>query len=473
MAMKKNWYLIVIAALFLFMLCYFGTKRIISVNIWNKWKITTNFFNIENTIDLFDTTKVHEIKILMPDNEYKNMIDTYINTSKKDWYKANIIIDGVTIYDVGIRLKWEYSLKELLTQNWNKKNNFEQNKYESQLPILIKFDKYIEQNYQEHEMISLRIGLKGPDTTLLSEPYTYELYHALWQPAPDTSYGSVQINWKDLKLFIISELPEDKYFIQKRFWNDNWILYKAWNFVNFVYLWEDPSLYTDYFTQKTKVNDYDFAPLIKMLKFITESDNKEFKKNIDNYIDIESVITLLAIDTFVWNNDSFGGMWSNYYLYYHLWEQKFYIITWDQNLALWIAWWGLWWHPQWPMIQPELKNDKPISLKFTWEDIKEIGWLGKDWFNILKPRLLSNETFKTMYDDIYNKIEQVALDSDFSENFFKEWSNTFLIYNKNNQVIWEGAYEQWLLKLKNYLENMKRYRIQRDFNNKKIIPVND
>lgn len=476
MAMKKNWHLIILAILFFLTLCYFGTKRVISVNIWNKWEITTNFFNTENTIDIFDTTKVHEIKILMPDNEYKNMIDTYIKTSEKDWYKADIIIDGITIYDVGIRLKWEYSLKQLLLGNWIKKSNSWQKNYELQLPLLIKFNKYVNQTYQKHEMISLRIWLTWLmwiDSTLLSEPYTYKLYQALWQPAPKTSYGSVQINWKNSKLFLISELPEDKYFIQKRFWNDNWILYKAWNFVNFVYLWEDPSLYTNYFTQKTRVNDYDFAPLIKMLKFITETDNEEFEKNIDNYIDIESVITLLAIDNFVWNNDSFGDMWSNYYLYYNLWEQKFYILTWDQNLALWIAWWGLWWHPQWPMIQPGLKNERPIIPKLTWEYREKIEWLGKDWYNILKQRLLNNEKFKTMYNDIYNKIEQIALDSDFSESFFKEWSDTFLMYNKNNQLISERIYEQWLQRLKNYLENMKRYKNQTDFNNKKTIPVNN
>ena len=67
----------VIAILFLLVLCYFGTKRVISVNIWDKWEITTDYFDIENTIDLFDTTQVHEIKVLMTEEEYQDMIDTY------------------------------------------------------------------------------------------------------------------------------------------------------------------------------------------------------------------------------------------------------------------------------------------------------------------------------------------------------------------------------------------------------------
>ncbi|MBO7095037.1 hypothetical protein J6V86_02445 [bacterium] len=47
------------------------------------------------------------------------------------------------------------------------------------------------------------------------------------------------------------------------------------------------------------MNDYDFSPLIRMLKFITESNNENFEQEIDNYIDVKSVITLLAIDDFL------------------------------------------------------------------------------------------------------------------------------------------------------------------------------
>ena len=40
--MKRNWHLIVIAILFLLVLCYFGTNRVISVNISNEGEIKAN-----------------------------------------------------------------------------------------------------------------------------------------------------------------------------------------------------------------------------------------------------------------------------------------------------------------------------------------------------------------------------------------------------------------------------------------------
>jgi len=415
--------------------------------------------------------------------------------------------------------------------------------YNSQLPLFIKFNKYTDQTYQWHTMISLRVGWMWSDETLLAEPYSYELYQEAWQPAPEASYWAVQIDWLDEKLFIISELPEDEYYVQKWFGDDNGILYKAWNFVDFSYQWEDPTLYSEYFTQKTRVNDYDLAPLIRMLKFVTESDDEEFEQEIDSYIDVESVLTLLAIDSFVWNNDSFGGMWSNYYLYYHLWEQKFYLLTWDQNLAFgwmggWFGWGGFWWgnfgwmswfnmwswmnskdvstfsgnnpsafgsasnreqnsmqmpsdFPGWEMPDFawwEMPSDFPGGdnwwfpwwdfqwwdmPQFQWGDMPNFAWWEmpsnfpwgdnnwnwKKWFgmwsNTLKTRLLANEKFIAMYDEIYAQIEEIALNTDFSENFFNERTTAFSKYHKSSELVSESSYSQWVEKLKSYLDGKR------------------
>lgn len=584
LTMKRYRYLILLGIIFLWVLIYYWTYRVISINIWDKWEVTTDYFDIENTIDLFDTTQVHEIKVLMTEEEYQDMIDTYSSTSEKDWYKTDVIIDGVLISDVWVRLKWNSSLRWLWggwwpsfewMDRWKWKNkNWENNmmwwahgnrkrwwwpwgwfpwskntswdtqnsaeftppsgapewredmpfpwafegwsfgpwmmsgdsiNYDSQLPLLIKFDKYVDQTYQWHTLISLRVGGMGSDETLLAEPYTYELYQEVWQPAPDSSYGSVQIDWKDSELFIISELPEDDYYISKWFGDDNGVLYKAWNFVDFGYLWEDPTLYADSFSQKTRVNDYDLSPLIRMLKFVTESDDEEFEEKIDNYIDVKSVLTLLAIDDFVWNNDSFGWMWSNYYLYYHLWEQRFYLLTWDQNLAFGGMWWGFgwgwwpwwmwgwfpwtWWNNQfwtWETNMPENMKNMPDFWSWTfewfnpWDNMPtppDFQWWEMWWFpwwnfpgwdnwnnkwwpwrngdNTLKTRLLANEKFKAMYDEIYAQIEEIALNSDFSENFFSEWSKAFNDYSDSENLVSESNYSQGLEKLKSYLESKK------------------
>ena len=554
LTMRRNRYLIPICFLVLLVLIYFWDKRVISVNIWDKWEVTTDYYDIENTIDLFDTTQVHQISINMTEEEYKDMIDTYSSTSEKDWYKTDITIDWVTIYNVWVRLKGNSSLKWIWWWNnkwwpwgseswmdrwkwkhrdWNGWDNrmmwFHANRfgswnrqwfpwewfgswefqrpevfqwgsfwpgamswdsinYDTQLPLLVKFNKYEDQTYQGHEMISLRVGGMWNDTTLLAEPYSYELYQESWQPSPDTSYWAVKIDGLDEKLFIISELPEDSYYITKWFGDDNGVLYKAGNFIDFEYQWDDPTEYSEMFSQKTRVNDYDMSLLIKLLKFVSTSSDEEFSEWINNYIDVESVLTVLAIDDFVGNQDSFGWMWSNYYLYYHLWEQKFYLLTWDQNLALWGMWWRGW---MWWWMPDIWWNINSWDMKFMGEILWDGQWFSWDfdtWFNpsgmawwmwefpwgngsweavwkwgfwrngnnLLKTRLLADENFKAMYDKIYEQIENIALNTEFTDTFFTTWTNALLDYNEENEIINQDSYSSAVETLKSKIEDKRK-----------------
>ncbi|MBO7095038.1 hypothetical protein J6V86_02450 [bacterium] len=45
-----------------------------------------------------------------------------------------------------------------------------------------------------------------------------------------------------------------------------------------------------------------------------------------------------------------------------------------------------------------------------------------------------------MYDDIYSEIEKIALESNFSENFFEKRSSTLLNYSQKDQLISENNY---------------------------------
>lgn len=582
LTMKRYWYLILIGILFLWVLVYLWSNRVISINIGEKWNITTWLFDIDNTIDLFDVTQVHEVNILMSEENYKSMLDTYSETSEKERFKTDVIIDWVTIHDVWVRLKWNstlwwfggwwwpgwdmdenfkkmfenmsgdmenfmnwdfdpsqmpnmwnmsdmWNMPNMPWNRWNNKNGKQmdfgwKNMWDfkwgrtlstwSNLPLLLKFDEFVNQTYQWHEMVSIRLwgGMWRSQSswqTFLEEPYSYELYQEMWLPAPDSSYWVVEIGWKTWALYELSELPEDSFYIKKWFGDDNWVLYKAWNFVNFEYISEDPLDYTDSFTQKTRVNDYDMALLIKLLKFVTQSSDEEFEEKINDYIDVESVLTLLAIDDFVWNNDSFGWMWSNYYLYYHMWEQKFYMLTWDQNLALG----GMWWMWRWINNEKFKMNNVEESEVSQWEDLKEVSfwtegeeyknndskwqnrkdfgwwrqnnfkwnmpddfdwempndlpadfswdfknnfqwnfsgdfkwgfWWWKWWFgmwnSLLKTRLMASEKYSKMYDEIVEKVRNTALNTDFSEIFFTQWTTTLLEYNEDNHIIDESIY---------------------------------
>ncbi|MBQ7073875.1 CotH kinase family protein [bacterium] len=87
------------------------------------------------------------------------------------------------------------------------------------------------------------------------------------------------------------------------------------------------------YEQKTNEKKDDSSQLIQFLKFINTSSDEEFAEGIENWVNVDSVLYLIAIDKLLASNDGFTNGRSNFYLYYHKGEQRFYLLTWDQNLA--------------------------------------------------------------------------------------------------------------------------------------------
>jgi hypothetical protein len=77
-----------------------------------------------------------------------------------------------------------------------------------------------------------------------------------------------------------------------------------------------------------------------------------------------------------------------------------------------------------------------------------------NWYNVLKTRLLANEKFKAMYDEIYAKVAAIA-SWEFTENFFTTWTTALSNYDSSDELVDEKTYTQWLEKLKSTIENKK------------------
>ena len=116
-------------------------------------------------------------------------------------------------------------------------------------------------------------------------------------------------------------------------------------------------------------------------------------------------------------------------------------------------WWDFpWWDFNFNWEMPDFGWDMPSN--FPWNGSWDKKWFGM-WSNTLKTRLLANEKFKAMYDEIYAQIEEIALNTDFSQNFFNERTTAFSKYSNNSELVTESAYSQWIEKLKSYLEQKK------------------
>jgi spore coat protein CotH len=114
LALRRHYWLVIALALVVMLLVtLLPDLRITAYTVPGNRPVEPFTNNYENSIDLFDDTVVHEVVVLISDENRDKMVTTFQQTGEKDYFTADIIIDGVRINDVGIRLKGNASLRSL------------------------------------------------------------------------------------------------------------------------------------------------------------------------------------------------------------------------------------------------------------------------------------------------------------------------------------------------------------------------
>jgi spore coat protein CotH len=57
-------------------------------------------YNIENSIEIFDDSIMHDVQLDISLEDYENLILYYKQNSEKEYLQTNITIDGILIQDV-------------------------------------------------------------------------------------------------------------------------------------------------------------------------------------------------------------------------------------------------------------------------------------------------------------------------------------------------------------------------------------
>ncbi|MBR6907198.1 hypothetical protein IKN40_01475 [bacterium] len=61
-----------------------------------------------------------------------------------------------------------------------------------------------------------------------------------------------------------------------------------------------------------------------------------------------------------------------------------------------------------------------------------------------------------MYDKIYEQIENIALNTEFTDTFFTTWTNALLDYNEENEIINQDSYSSAVETLKSKIEDKRK-----------------
>lgn len=231
--------------------------------------------------------------------------------------KADFVIDGEQIPDVGVRFKGNGSfLSGRAFDKYSFKVDF--NEYQDDLSF--------------GGLKKLNLQSCAADPTMLREAVSYELFREAGVPASLTGWASVttEIDGEVKKrgLFLVVE-QVDKQFLKRAFGESDGLLVKPSAFTAFPYLGETWGPYESYYNPKTKPTDEQQRRLIEFAKLIHLSDKEEFDSRVEEFLNLESFLSFLSVNVILSNLDSFLGGSQNYYAYLSAETNKFQLIPWD------------------------------------------------------------------------------------------------------------------------------------------------
>ena len=417
---KRNYpILLLLAGVLVGLTTWMGSMRIIAYTNSSATRSAPPV-EIRSPTALFNDSLVHEIHILMPPADYDQMIKTFQATGEKTYYKADVIIDGARVNNVGIRLKGNASLMTAVggpgarrmlggpgggppagMDAPNPPPGGEPparpnlgggppgmpgsgQSGETKIPMMIKFNEYEpDQTYQGYTRLAVRAYGVSYDEAMLEEPLTNHAFHLMGLPAPYVAYAAVQLNDAAGKLYVISEVVDDPIYLARTFTNPDGVLYKAEVGSSLSYAGESPSAYANSFSQETRQKDADLAALIAFSRFVTEADDLTFERDLPTRLDIGAFAAYLAITNLLVNNDSIAGMNNNYYLYYDERSARMTLLYWDGNESL-----------------GGMGMGTSATFDLYFEDQRQMRLPGNrsGKQNILLQRFLANPTFRKLYE---------------------------------------------------------------------------
>lgn len=265
-----------------------------------------------NAQDLYAPNHITVIELTFPEDNWNDILQDYYDNDDGERLLGTCVINGESFVNVGIRYKGN------ATYSSNNAKN----------PMNIKLDFEDNQDYQGHETLKLSNGQHDP--SFLREVLSYEIARK-YMVAPQANYAQVYVNGDYLGVFSSSEniggaFGENYLYADKD--NPRIKCNSSEDGGPFAggsaltYLGTDS---TDYYSSYDLDSDVGWTALLELIDVLNNT-----PQNIENILDIDRAIWMMAFNNVLVNLDSYIGRKQNYYL---LKDDNgiFNTIVWDMN----------------------------------------------------------------------------------------------------------------------------------------------
>ena len=239
--------------------------------------------------------------------------------------KADFESEGVTLKDVGLRLKGNssYEISDSLKR-----------------PFKLDFDRFVKgRNY--HGVHAVNLSNNAYDPSQIREAMCYQFYRDAGVAAPRTAFALVYLTVEGLcdrqylGLYTLVEEVDDKRFLKSHFDTTKGLLVKAEAMRGMPDLGDRPEPYADRFEIKTPAARPElFLRVMDLVRLAARADDATFAAQIEKTLDVDQFLRYLAMTVLVANTDSILTTGHNYFFHVHPDDQRIRAIPWDNNLAM-------------------------------------------------------------------------------------------------------------------------------------------
>ena len=308
-------------------------------------------------------SEIIQVDILADEAHWLTMLENAVN---EEYIKVNVVVNGTTFYDVGIRPKGNSSLTQVASSDSDRYS------------FRLKFDEYVE-GQTCFELDSFVVNNMMSDNSYMKEYLSYDLMHAIGVEAPYFGFANLSLNGEAWGLYLAVEVYNDSY--EERVSGDtSGALYNvkmsmgmgmqggaedgaqggmqgrpqmgqersdlsnmpqdftengfhgannmgSRNGGSLIYTDDEVSSYSDIFDNAVgKSDEVSETRVVEALKALSTGED------LEEYFEVDEILRYLAAHTVVANFDSYSSsMAQNYYIYEK--EGLLTILPWDYNMA--------------------------------------------------------------------------------------------------------------------------------------------
>jgi len=241
---------------------------------------------------LFGSPKLRTFKITIADDQYKALAK-----NNRTYVRVTIVEGGITYSNVAIRLKGMGSFRPL-----NEKPS-----------LAVKFDEYVP-DQRFCGLSKIMLNNSAQDGNFLAELAATSLFHDAGLPVARVTHGFVQLNGKDLGLYVVIEAI-NKDFLRRHFKNASGNLYEA-------YLQDiDQPLDLD---NGIDIKQADVKALVEACQI---TDPAQRWTRLNRLMDVDGFITHTVLEMFTSHTDGYALNRNNYRLYHDPTTDRLVFIT--------------------------------------------------------------------------------------------------------------------------------------------------